>query len=1099
MTGLSEEIAGLSPERRALLRKRMADRRAADVAAIPRRGPTDAAPLSFAQRRLWFVQQLDPGNAAYNMATVLRLGGALDADAMRRAVDALAERHEALRTRYEPGPAGEPRQIVGAPPPVPIIDVSASSDPLLEARARLAEITAAPYDLTRGAMRAGLLRLADTDHILAIGLHHIAADRWSMALMARELAALYDAACRGVPPDLPPVPLQMSDFAFWQRQSQGPDLDRQAEYWRERLADAPLLELPRTSKPGGAPGPAGGFLPFALPDDLTRAARAAAGKRGVSLFTLLLAAFNVLLARYCDTDDVVVGADVSNRSRPETQAMVGPLVNTLAVRTDLAGAPGFAAVLDRTEATLREAYARQDVPLDQVVEALNPERRPDEMIPLFRAKFDLQQADALPPAIHGVRIERLPLEEPATKYELRFNLEDDGRRIGGRIEYRADLYDAVTIERMAEHFRRLLQGALDDPAAPVAALPMLSEAERDALLRLAEGPPLLPCAETLQAAFEAQVDRTPDAVALSGAGGDLTYGALDARADAVAAALIARSLAPETRVGVHMGRTPDLVAAILGVLKAGCAYVPLDPAYPAAWIDFIAGDAEVRVVLTDGRRPDLADGAPVDWIDMQALPEADRPPPRGGPETLAVVIYTSGSTGRPKGVALEHRNILARVAWAGTAFDADDFAGVLFATSVSFDLSLFEIFVTLAHGGRMVLADTLLDLPGLPADAGVTLLNTVPSLLRELVKHHDLPPSVRTINLAGEFLPPALLDRLQALQHLKTVNNLYGPTEDAIYDVGNPVQDEPERPPPIGRPLPGVRLYIFDRTGGLAPPGAVGEICVAGAGLARGYLNRPELTAERFLPDPFDDRPGARIYRTGDRGRWRPDGRIDILGRIDMQVKIRGQRIEIGEIETALEGHAQVAEAVVLATGAGGDVDRQLVAYVAPLPGGAVDIGALRAHLAGLLPAYMVPARWQALASLPRMPNGKADRRALAALDIPALPAPTPPADETERRVLALWQEMLGRDDIGVEDDFFARGGHSLLAMRLVIRLQEAFGVDLSLARLFHALTPRQQAALVLEAGGEDVETADVTAGLSDAEVDALLAQMTNDTAERSR
>lgn len=1083
MTGIAAQLARLTPEQRALLQRRMAAKRPAD--AIPRRADDGPAPLSFAQARLWFMQSLNPDSTAYNMMTVLRLRGPLDGPAMASAFAALAARHQALRTRYQTGPDGSPQQIAEAAPVLARIDLTGQPEAAIHAE--LARITAAPHDLTAVPVRPALLRLAPEDHVLAIGLHHIAADRWALAIITRELAVLYDAASRGEPDPLPPVALQMPDFAAWQ-QAQANEVQRQLDFWTDRLADAPVLDLPRDHRPRAGAGAPGGFLPFDLPKDLAQAARDMAARRGTSLFTLMLAAFNALMSRYGDSDDIVVGSDVSNRARPETQGMIGPLVNTLALRCDLSGRPSFAEAITRTEATLRDAFAHQDVPLDQVVEALNPERRAGEMIPLFRAKFDLQQAERLPDAVHGLRLERFPYEERAAKYELRFNFEDHGDRIAGRVEYRADLYEQATIARMSAHFQRLLGLMLAQPDRAIADLPMLTEDESRDLLALAQGPDLPAHAATLHAGFEAQADRDPRAVAIWYQGETLTYAALDAQANAVAAALIARGLAPETRIGICMARTPLLVAAILGTLKAGCAYVPLDPAYPQARIAFMAQDSGAGVVLTDGTQLpfDTAEA-----LDVTALPAAPRPDPRGTPDGLAVIIYTSGSTGQPKGVALEHRNILSRVAWAGDSFAPADLSGVLFGTSVCFDLSLFEIFATLCNGGRIVLAQTLLDLPALPDAAGVTLLNTVPSLLRELVRHHDLPASARAVNLAGEFFPPALLDRLLDFPQLQRINNLYGPTEDAIYDAGNPVEAEPERPMPIGRPFPGTRLHILDRHGNLLPRGAAGEICLAGAGLARGYLNRPELTAEKFIPDPFAQ---GRLYRSGDRARWRADGRIDILGRIDGQVKLRGMRIEIGEIEAALEARPDVAEAIVMATGEAGEADRQLVAHLAPPPGQTTTAEALRAHLAGLLPVHMVPQRWNIMPVLPRMPNGKIDRRALAAMQT-AAPASVPPANETEARVIALWQEMLEQDGIGAEDDFFARGGHSLLAMRLLIRLKEDFTVDLPLGALFDALTPRRQAALILAAAAPPApDDDDPTAGLSDAEVEALLAQMTEET-----
>ncbi|WP_050526983.1 non-ribosomal peptide synthetase [Pseudorhodobacter aquimaris] len=875
MSDIASKLARLTPAQRALLQKR---RRS----AAPARDPQAPAPLSFAQQRLWFVQQLEPENTAYNMAITLRLRGPLDASAMQRAFDGLVARHAALRSCYRLDADGTPQQMPGTPPRLALIDCA-------DATAAMTRIIEPPFDLTQVPMRAALLREAPEDAILAIGLHHIMADRWSMGVMVRELAVLYDAACRDEVDPLPPPGLQMPDYAERQRSTQVTGLDTQIQWWQDTLRDAQALDLPRKRR---GDTPLGATHEFTLPDDLSAALRQEARQRGVSLFTLLLAGFNLLMYRYCDSDDITVGSDISNRDSHEAQAMIGPLVNTLALRCDLSGNPDFDTILSRTRQVLRDAFAHQDVPLDQVVEALNPDRSGGEMIPLFRAKFDLQQAERLPDQIHGVRLERLARQDRTTKYELRMNLEDDGAALSGRMEYRADLYDPEIISRMSVHFINLLRAALDDPKCPASRLAMLDADEARKMVSLATGPALPQHAETLHQAFLDQAGRTPDAIAITDGQQEITYRDLDARSGAIAAALDQRDMPAQSRIGISMARRPDLVATILGVLRAGCAYVPLDPAYPAVRIAYMAQDAGVGLILTDGGVDTVGDTLAVNIHD---LPPAPAPMPRGKGADLAVIIYTSGSTGQPKGVALEHRNILSRVAWAGTVFEPQDLTGVLFATSVSFDLSLFEIFATLANGGRMVMAQSLLDLP---ADAGVTLLNTVPSLLRELVKHNDLPASVRCINLAGEFFPPALLDRLLEFPQLRTINNLYGPTEDAIYDAGNPVQNEPERPMPIGRPFPGSRIYVLDRNGALMPTGLAGELCVAGAGLARGYLNRPELTAERFLPDPFQDGETARLYRSGDRGRWRVDGRIDILDRIDTQAKLRGQRIESARSRT---------------------------------------------------------------------------------------------------------------------------------------------------------------------------------------------------------
>ncbi|MEM8570008.1 MAG: amino acid adenylation domain-containing protein [Pseudomonadota bacterium] len=1092
MTSVAEKLAGLSADQRQLLLKRMRERQQ-DGQQIPRRTGDGPAPLSFTQRRLWFVQALSPQDTAYNMATVLRLNGPLHEAVMREAFSALVARHQTLRTRFETSSDGEPVQLPGNPPILETVDVSGLAEPESEARGIVRDLTLEPYDLRRVPVRAKLLRLSDDDHIFAFGLHHISGDRQSTGILAHELALLYGSFDQGETSPLPPLPIQMVDFATWQRTSPETRLENQVSYWCDKLADAPLLDVPRLPNRSADREKGGGVYAFEFDPRTVEAARLSARRYGVSLYTLLLAAFKLLLMRYCNTADIVVGSDVSHRDRPETQRLVGPLVKTLALRTNLSNAENFVGILRATETSFHEALRNQDVPLEQIIEALSPDRRPDEIIPIFRAKFDLQQAERLPGSMAGLRLSRIPMDESTAKYELRLNLEDDGERITGRVEYRADFYDQALTARFAAHYLTLLQSALAQDKAPPANLKMLSEDERSALLDLSEGPPLPRHSETLHESFEAQVDRTPNAAALTHQGHTLTYAQLDGRANAVAQKLISMDLPQESLIGICMSRAPDLVAAILGVLKAGHAYVPLDPAYPRARLDMISDDASLKLIIGD--ETTAARVSPeVEFLTFSNLDHAPRPGKRARGSSLAVVIYTSGTTGIPKGVMLEHRNILARVAWARESFEPADLSKMLFGTSVSFDLSLFEIFVTLGLGGELVHVDTVLDLPHLPEGGGVTFLNTVPSLLRELLRHADLPTSLRAVNLAGEFFPASLLDDLLKFPQIRLINNLYGPTEDAIYDAGNAVQDEPERPLPIGRPFPGAQIHILDRNGALLPRGVTGEIWVGGAGLARGYLNRDTLTREKFRTDVAEFGEGTRLYRTGDLGRWREDGRLDILGRIDTQVKIRGQRIEIGEIEATLESHECVSEAAVVVTGSPSDPDRKVAAFVAMQSGRTLASGELRDWAKGQLPPHMLPGLWDIQDKLPRMPNGKIDRRALNPEDAAAGSTYVAPGTETERAVLALWSELLGRENIGVEDDFFASGGHSLLGMRLVIRMQQTFDVDINLGALFDALTPRKQGALIddLRASRKPspVDDFDPTAGLTDAEVDALLSKM---------
>lgn len=1104
MSDLYEKLAALSPERRALFERKLAAQGlSTNPHAIPAR-PSDAGPipLSFAQRRLWFLQQLDPSNTAYNMMTALRFHGALDQTALQNAIFKLIERHEALRTRFAVGADGEPIQIIEQPPTarLRVIDLSTAPNPMTAAQTTVSQETAEPYDLSSAPVRIALLRLSETDHVLNFGLHHIAGDRWSLGLLVRDLAALFEANTGNAAAPLPELSIQTADWAQWQRSNPHETLQNQLDYWTTQLGNGlPKLELPFDHPRGLKPSTRGAQSGFGVPAGLERDLRAMAQARGVSLFTVLLAGFNVLMHRYTGAVDIPVGSEVANRARPELQNIMGPLVNTLVMRSDLSNDPDFNTVLSRVSKTVQNALKHQDVPFEQVVEALNPERQLNELMPLFQAKFDLQQAAKLPKTLNGLGVERFPLGARTAKYELRFNFEDHGDHLQGRVEYCADLFDQTTIERMSNHYLRLLAAIVDHPEMPISRLPMLDAEEHQALLELAQGPDVPPLpGDTVHTAFEAQVQRTPDAIAVHHHGTTTSYRALDDQANAIAQALAAREIAPQDRIGICMARSVDMLAAVLGVLKAGGAYVPLDPAYPADRLGFIAADAGVKIALTDGRILPFEREAPVALIDVTTIPPNTAPVQRGNSSDLAVIIYTSGSTGQPKGVALEHRSIRARLAWGITSFSPSELSAVLFATSISFDLSIFEMFVPLAQGGALVMVETLLDLPKLSPDVAVTLINTVPSLLRELVKHHDLPPTVQTVNLAGEFFPPVLHAKLRSFTHLKTINNLYGPSEDTIFSSGNPVQDWNDLPLPIGRPLPGTRVYVLDPQGQLLPHGAVGEIYVAGEGLARGYLNRPEKTAQMFVPDPYHIAPDAIMYKTGDRGFWRPDGRIGIVGRIDTQIKIRGLRIESGEIETALETHPRVSEAFVIPVGDPGDPNRQLAAYITPPAGAEISAETLRRYLEARLPVHMVPTRWQVMADLPRMPNGKVDRKALAGLQ-QAVPAGTfvAPQSDVEIRVCKLWSQLLEIEQVGLDDNFFQLGGHSLMAMRLLTQLQGAFDVDLTIAQLFQALTPRAQAELIARTEGQKAEVIpaqqpheQAVATMSDAEVDAMLAKM---------
>ncbi len=1028
-------------------------------------------PLSFAQERLWFLDRLEPGSAVYNIPAVLRLCGPLDAARLEQALAALEERHEALRTSL-PARDGRPFQRIH-----PLerarrftlerIDSTGAADPAAEALRLARQDAARPFDLATGPLwRAALVRLGESEHLLLLNLHHSISDGWSMDVLAHDLSVL------GAGEALAPLPVQYADYAVWQRKRlTGPVLDRLLAGWRQSLAGAPAaLELP-TDKPR----PASQSYRGTVETLILPALRAG----GATLFMTVLAALAAVLHRWSGQDAVVIGSPVAGRERRELEGLIGFFVNALPLGIDLAGDPPFSALVRRTLRATVDAHAGAEVPFEKLVEELRPVRDLSRS-PLFQVLLTVQAGGAVPLRLPGITVE--PVSPAKThggtaKFDLTFALVETGSGLEGGIEYATDLFDAATIRRLAGHLGVLLTAAVADPACRLGDLPLLTAAEERQALAGGNAPAAPePAVCGLHELFEEQARRTPEATAVIWGTERISYGDLNRRADAVAADLLADGLMPEERVGVSMPRTPDLLAALLGVLKAGGAYVPVDPAYPQERREFLLADSgatrTARPPRTDtdghGRSTDTPEG--VSGVRESPCPSV---PVRVQPGRLAYLIYTSGSTGTPKGVGVRHASALARVAWAAAQYPAQVWRGVLAATSINFDLSVFEIFVPLSLGGTVILADDALALPGLPAAGEVTLLNTVPSALAELLRLGAVPPSVRVVNLAGEALRRELADAVLALPQAPELWNLYGPSEDTTYSTGARIERGTEAPP-IGRPLPGSRAYVLDGYGRLAPAGVPGELWLGGVGLARGYLGRPDLTADRFRPDPFidpadrsdrsdpSDALGSRLYRTGDLVRRRPDGLLDYLGRLDQQVKVRGFRVELGEIEAALGAHPAVAEAVVVAP-EGADGVRRLLAWI--VAAGPADAEELRRHLAARLPAHMVPAIFTLLPEMPRTPNGKVDRKALAARAVHGDPAETaePPRTPAEIRLAAVWSELLGVAAVGREDSFFALGGHSLQAARLTARVRDAFAVEVPVRAVFERSTLAAFAALIDE------------------------------------
>jgi amino acid adenylation domain-containing protein len=1019
--------------------------RTPDSSVPVRVGPCQSV-LSFAQQRLWFLEQLEPGTPAYNVPGEVRITGPLDVERLAAAFDEILKRHEVLQTVYlaragAPSPAKRGRAGKG----VRLVDLSNLPTKEGEAERYARDEARRPFDLTQGPVcRALLLRLALEDHRLLVTFHHIASDGWSLSLFLDELSALYAGEA------LPELPVQYSDFAAWQREwMQGDVLEEQLAWWRNRLTGLPVLELPVDHPRPAVRDPRGAVRSLTLPAATVEAVERLARREGVTLFMAVLAAFQALLARYTGEDAIPVGSPVANRRRPEVERLIGLFVNTLVLDARAGDDPDLRTFLARVREACLGAYAHQDIPFERLVEELQPSRDLSQN-PLFQVMLVLEEP--LPARTSGaLSLQPVRTETGSAKFDLLVAVsprEDGGWDV--LAEHATALFEPATIDRLLGHFRTLLEGL--DPAKRLSDLPLLTEPEQRQLAEWNDTRADHPAGLCLHDLVRLQAERTPDAMAVMGEAERLTYRELIERADQIAASL--PGAGPEARIGLCLERTPDLIAAILGILQTGAAYVPLDPAYPQERLELMLADSGAELLLTQASLVDRLAFFPGLTVLLETV--RDRPCPSVSvraavlPENLAYVIYTSGSTGRPKGVGIAHRSAVALVHWSLDVFPREDLQGVLAATSVCFDLSIWEIFVPLAAGGRVILAPNVFGLRELAALGEVTLVNSVPSPMAELVGG-AFPAGLRTVNLAGEALKPDLVERIYAHPQVERVVNLYGPSEDTTYSTWTVVPRSTALVVTIGRPVANTRARVLGRHGELLPAGVPGELFLAGDGLARGYLGRPELTAERFMADPFGP-AGARMYRTGDRVRLLPDGQIDFLGRLDHQIKLHGIRIELGEIEATLESHPAVRQAVVLLRS---DDPRgaRLVGYVTLEEGEEPEELDLAGYLRGLLPGVMVPAAWVVLPAFPLSPSGKVERRALPAPARHGHARAVAPRTPAEEKVAAVWREVLGLESIGVHDDFFELGGHSLLAVRAAFRLGEAFGTELPVSALFQAPT----------------------------------------------
>ncbi|MBD2016421.1 amino acid adenylation domain-containing protein [Microcoleus sp. FACHB-53] len=1068
-------------------------------------------PASFAQQRLWFIDQLVPGNTFYNVPTALRLTGSLNFSALAQTFHEIVRRHEALRTRF--GIAQE--QLVQMIPAdsfanasasplgscaarftlnLPVIDLQhcPAGERELQAKQWVSEESQRPFDLATGPLlRVFLLKLEETDHVLLLNLHHIICDDWSIGVLIRELSAIYTAFAQNQPSPLAELPLQYADFAHWQREwLQTEVLETQLTYWRQQLDGIPRLNLPTDRPNPTVPSYRGAtqFLEFA--PSLSQGLEKLCQQQGVTLFMTLLAAFQTLLYRYTQQEDIVVGSPIANRNRSEIEGLIGFFVNTLVLRTDLSGNPTFQELLGRVREATLGAYAHQDLPFEKLVEELHPQRALSRH-PLFQVVFGFENAPMEALELPGLTLSPLTIDFKTTRFDLEFHLWDasggfrslwgeewkHSEGIRGVVVYNTDLFDAATITRMVGHFTTLLEGIVANPQTRVASLPLLLDAERQQLLgewndTVAD----YPQNRCIHQLFEEQVEHNPNAIAVIFDDKSLTYQELNSRSNQLAHYLQKQGVSSDVLVGLCVERSVEMIVGMLAILKAGGAYLPLDPNYPQERLNFMLEDAQASVLLTQqhlverlGTQKLQVIGIDTDW--NRVIQESSENPSSGvTSDNLAYVIYTSGSTGKPKGVAIPHKAV-NRLVCNTNYIKLDSSDKIAQVSNTSFDAATFEIWGALLHGAQLVgiSRDVLLsshDFALQLQQQGITVLFLTTALFQQIVR--DVPhafASLRYLLFGGESVDPRWVRKVQKKGAPQQLIHVYGPTEGTTFSSFYQVQDVSEEATsiPIGRPITNTQIYLLDEQLQPVPIGIPGELYISGDGLARGYLNRPELTSQRFIPRaPFmgaltmGAQPGTRLYKTGDLARYRADGNIEFLGRIDNQVKIRGFRIELGEIESVLNQHPAVREAVVIVQQDVPD-DKHLVAYIVfneqvnnP------KSSELRQFLNEKLPQYMVPSAYVMLDSLPLTPNGKVNRRLLPEVDTFNLDTEqnyVAPGTGIEEELARIWRQILGKQQVGIYDNFFELGGHSLLATQLTSRIRDAFQVELSVRILFEAPT----------------------------------------------
>ncbi len=1083
ISDLAGRIAGLSADKRALLELKINKRgsRASAEPTIPRSANREFVPLSFAQQRLWFLDQYDPNSSVYNLHSAIRLKGRLNIDALKQTLEEMVRRHEALRTIFSTV-EGEPVQIVTPPGSraLAVIDLRGrpESEREDEARRLAQEEARRPFDLAQGPVfRTTLIRLGEDDHVLLLAMHHIVSDGWSIGVLYRELAVLYEAFSRSQPSPLSELPIQYADYAVWQREwLKGAQLERQLSYWKKQLEGAPgVLNLPTDRPRPAVQSYRGARRSIELSKELTEGLRALGREEGATLFMTLLAAFQALLYRYTGQEDVVVGSPIANRNRTEIEGLIGFFVNTLALRADLSGNPTFQQLLARVRKAALGAYAHQDLPFEKLVEELRPERSLSHT-PLFQVMFALQHAPNTTREFKGLSTGPVRIDGEAAKFDLTLFLYEEERGLRAALQYNTDLFDNATITRMLGHFQILLEGIVTNPEARLSNLPILTEVEKHQLLvEWNDTRRKYPKDQCIHQLFEAQVEKTPEAIALVFEDQQLTYRELNSRANQLAHYLQKLAVGPETLVAICVERSLEMIIGLLGILKAGGAYVPIDPEFPRERIEFMLDESLAPFLLTQARLDGLIpsfSGTRIaldrDWDEI-ARESVMNVSKQQTSNNLAYLLYTSGSTGTPKGVMVEHRSVINFLASMAHELGVTETDILLAVTSLSFDIAELEIYLPLTVGARVVLARREVAVDGVKlakqlSDCGATVMQATPATWRMLLAAGWQGSRELKILCGGEALPEDLAERL--VHRCGSLWNMYGPTETTVWS-------SVERVPAnfagvtLGRPIANTQVYILDPHLNPIPIGVAGELHIGGEGLARGYSNRPELSAERFIPNPFSSEPGARLYKTGDLARYLPDGNIEFLGRIDNQVKVHGFRIELGEIESVLAQHPAIQHAVVLAREYTPG-DRRLVAYSVASAGTNPSAQDLRSFLRCKLPDYMIPSVFVMLDAPPLTPNGKIDRKALP---IPDQARPEldesyrGPRNPIEEGLAEIWAKVLKLDKVGIRDNFFVLGGHSLLAVRLFAEIEKEFKKRLPLSSLFEEATIEHLAGLIKQSG----------------------------------